>query len=522
MRTALRKLGIVLLGLMPALVSTPVPGQELPDIGAPWSSTLSRNEAYQLGRMIVHQIREADGILEDPELTQYLQAVGHRLSSRASDGTDRFEFFLVKDGSINAFALPGGFIGVHAGLIQATRTESELAGVLAHEIAHVTQDHIARRIYAQSTTGLATTAAMIAAVLLGALSGAGGEAVTAAVSVSQGLSIQQQISHTRKHEYEADRIGLGILASAGFDPRGMPDFFETLGRRSGISGSQIPEFLRTHPLESNRVAEARNRAAAYAVRDVPDSLYYALAKARLQVLLADTPSGAVNHFENLSPQGSVLEADAATRYGYATALLNADEPGRAETFYRSLVDEQSHVTAFHIGLAQSLIEQGRLADGLEAFERALRLFPRNIPLTMRYSRALLTHGRPDLAHELMLDLLNNIDYTADQLRLIALAASAAGDTGDAHYYMSEYHVVNGDLKLAIQQLRLALASPALEAVQRERFQARIREISEVLPPDKRNAANDDSGGNRWREAAPGARARTGSVSPPPSRTPTGP
>jgi predicted Zn-dependent protease len=499
MMDRLKSLALALLAALPALVSTPVaaqqPHEDLPDIGAPWESTLSRAEAYQVGRMIVHQLREADMILEDPELTQYVQSIGHKLASRASDGEDKFSFFIVKDGSINAFALPGGFIGVNAGLIRATRTESELAGVLAHEIAHVTQDHIARQIWAQANTGLATTAAMIAAMVIGVLAGAGGDALSAAVTVTQGLSIQQQITHTRTHEYEADRVGIGILASAGFDPYGMPAFFETLGRRSGISGSQIPEFLRTHPLESNRVAEARGRAASYAVTDVEDSLNYSLAKSRLAVTFADTPTGAVSYFEDISPRG-VLEADVATRYGYAIALLNADQPERAEAFFRSLLNEQGHVIAFHIGLAQSLIGQGEVAAGFETFERASRLFPRNVPLTVRYSRALLNNGRPELAHELMLDLLNSIDYDADQVRLAAQAASAAGDVGDAHYYMSEYHVVNGDLKLAIEQLQIALAAPELEDVQRERFQARIEEITKVLPPERKRRRNKDKDADR--------------------------
>lgn len=494
-----RAAGIALLGVLPLLVSTPVvvvaqqpavtdrmplPPSELPDIGAPWESTLSKNQAYQLGRMIVHQLREADRVLEDPELTAYVQAIGHKLASRANEGEDRFEFFIVKDETINAFALPGGFIGVNAGLIEATGTESELAGVLAHEIAHVTQDHIARQIYAQSNTGLATTAAMLAAVVLGALSGAGGQAISAAISVTQGLAAQQSITHTRNHEYEADRVGIGILANAGFDPEGMPDFFETLGRRSGISGSQIPEMLRTHPLEANRVAEARGRANDYAIGKVEDSLEYQLAKARLRVLFAETRSGAVAWFEQ-TVSGSLLEADAPTQYGYATALLAADQAEAAQPFFSSLVQRFGHVTVFHTGLAESLIAAGDVAGGLEVYERALRLFPRNIALTTRYSRALLNHGYPQQAHDLMLDLLNNIDYTAEQLRLIALAASAAGEAGDAHYYMSEYHVVNGDLRMAVQQLRMALAAPDLGAVQRERFAARIEEIERVLPKDRR-------------------------------------
>jgi predicted Zn-dependent protease len=489
MRTThpLKAVAITLLAFLPAWVSTPVaaqPEHDLPDIGAPWESILSRNEAYQLGRMIVHQLRQADQILEDPELTEYVQNIGHRLASRGSDGDSKFEFFVVNDSSINAFALPGGFIGVNAGLLQATETESELAGVLAHEVAHVTQDHIARRIHAQSATGLATMATMLAALVIGALAGASADAMQAALVLGQGLSIQQQITHTRAHEYEADRVGITILANAGFDPQGMPDFFETLGRRSGATGEQIPEFLRTHPIESNRVAESRGRAAAFGAVDVEDSLAYSLMKTRLQVLLADTSSGAVNYFEdNASP--NMLEADAPARYGYATALLNADEPERAEVFYRSLLKDQSFVTVYHIGLAQSLVAQGKVADGLETFERALRLFPRNVPLTMRYARALINYGRPDLAYDLLMDLVNSVDYSAEQVRLTAVAASGAGRRGDAHYYMSEYHVVNGDLKLAIEQLRMALAAPDLAPVQQQRFRARIEEIQRVMPDDKR-------------------------------------
>ncbi|MEO0423365.1 MAG: M48 family metalloprotease [Pseudomonadota bacterium] len=486
----LSQAAVVVLGLLPLLVSTPVaaqpmPKSELPDIGAPWDTTLSRAQAYQFGRMIMRQLRDADQVLEDPELTQYVQSLGHKLSSRASDGEDKFEFFVVKDGAINAFALPGGFIGVNAGLIDATQTESELAGVLAHEVAHVTQDHIARRIHAQGQNGLVTGAALLAAVLLGAMAGVDGDAIAAAASVTQGVAAQQAINFTRSNEYEADRVGIGILADAGFDPQGMPNFFETLGKRSGIRGTQIPEFLRTHPLEANRVAESRNRAAEYDEVEPPeDTLDYDLAKVRVRALLADTRTEAVRYFEDHAPDG-ILEADIPTRYGYAISLLAADQPGRAEPFFRALVNQVGYVTAFHSGLAESLIAKGEVQDGLEVYEVALRLFPRNIPLTVRYSRALMNHGHADQAHTLMLDLLNNINYTAEQLRLIALAASEAGDEGDAHYYMSEFHVVNGDLYQAIDQLKLAQEAPDLKPVQRERFSARIEEIEKVLPRDRR-------------------------------------
>ncbi len=160
----------------------------------------------------------------------------------------RFTFFAVKDSGINAFALPGGFIGVNAGLVTATRNESELAGVLAHEIAHVTQRHIARSVQNAGRANLASAAAILAAILIGATTGLPSDAVMGTVTAAQGLAVQQQINFTRANETEADRVGIGILAAAGFDPAAMPDFFWTMQQRSGSVGRNIPELLRTHPV----------------------------------------------------------------------------------------------------------------------------------------------------------------------------------------------------------------------------------------------------------------------------------
>ena len=229
--------------------------EDLPDIGTPVNTTLTPNDEYQIGAMIVRGLRDAGQILEDPELTEYLQTLGSRLVSHVQNANpQRFQFFLVKDSSINAFALPGGFIGVNAGLVLATHNESELAGVLAHEIAHVTQRHIARSIQAQSRSNLVSTAAMLAAILIGATTGAGGDVMQGAVAVAQGAAAQQRLNFTRANEYEADRVGISTLAAAGFDPRGMPAFFETMGRRAGLAGSRVPEMLQSHPVTSARIA----------------------------------------------------------------------------------------------------------------------------------------------------------------------------------------------------------------------------------------------------------------------------
>ncbi len=219
-------------------------GNDLPDIGSPASSTLSLDDEYRIGLQVVRQLRDEGQILEDPEATEYLQALGSRLVAQATgDSAQRFSFFFVRENTINAFALPGGFIGVNYGLMLATRNEAQLAGVLAHEIAHVTQRHIARRVRSQGRQSIATMAAILAAILVGAATGSS-DAAMGGVAMAQGAAMQQQINFTRANENEADRVGMSFLAAAGFDPYGMPDFFETMGRRSSIIRHQPQCFAR--------------------------------------------------------------------------------------------------------------------------------------------------------------------------------------------------------------------------------------------------------------------------------------
>ena len=199
-------------------------GDDLPDMGSPSDAVLSKGRATQIGRSVLMQLRAADMILEDPELDEYVESLGHRLSAHAQEGNQDFEFFIVNDGGINAFALPGGYIGVNSGLILATQRESELAGVLAHEIAHVTQKHIARRAAAQGKSSMLAGAAVLAAILMGVAGGANTDVVQATAMSAQALAVQQSINYTRINEYEADRVGLIILNDSGFDPNGMPEF----------------------------------------------------------------------------------------------------------------------------------------------------------------------------------------------------------------------------------------------------------------------------------------------------------
>jgi predicted Zn-dependent protease len=468
-------------GTAPAAAQTT--GSELPDIGTPASTTLSLADEYKIGLMIVRSLRESGQIIDDPEINEYLQSLGMRLASQAHEGAHRFTFFAIRDSGINAFALPGGFIGVNAGLVKATRSEAELAGVLAHEIAHVTQRHIARSIQNAGRANLASAAAVLAAILIGATTGLPSDAVLGGVTAAQGLAAQSQINYTRANEAEADRVGIGILAAAGFDPVGMPDFFATMQQRVGPAGRNVPELLRTHPVTSERIAETRDRASRMARPRTPDSTGYALVRDRLE--LEVLPQDANLRALHATAGSADYPSTDAEQYGRALALTRAGSPEEAIPLLETLRDRRPDVTLYHTALGQAELAAGRVDASRATLENAMRLFPRSVPVTVRYAETLLRAGDAKRAHVVLLDLFNNVPPTAEQARFTAIAANAAGDVADSYYYMSEYHVISGDLALAINQLRLAQAVPGINAVQRERFDARIRELQDYLPKGKR-------------------------------------
>lgn len=463
------------------LVAEPLAyAQDLPDFGSPADSVLTKSREKMLGRSVILQLRNAGVIIEDPQLNEYIGLLGSQLASQVNEGDFDFEFFVIDDDSVNAMALPGGVIGVHAGLLLATENESELAGVIAHEVSHVTQRHIARSIADQQRSSIMTMAAVLAAALLGGATEGSSDVAMGAAAAAQAAAVQRQINFTRAHEYEADRIGMGVLASAGFDPVGMASFFEKLARRESLSADVIPEMLRTHPTSANRISEARGRARQLPRVNHIDSIEYGLAKARVRVLSARTPDAAVAYYR--AREGS---ADPADRYGLALSLLQTGRDDEAERIFRALSEDDPSVIAYRIGRAEALMAAGLDDQALAVYRDADSLSPRNTPLVISYGEALIVSGRPDRAHQVLLDLLNNVDPTPAQIELLARAANAEGDVINAYHYMSEFYASIGNLQLAIAQLRLALESPGLNQVQRSRFNARIVEFEEYLAEAER-------------------------------------
>jgi len=453
---------------------------KLPDMGSPADTALSKSDEAQLGRAIMAQIRLSGRVVEDPLVTEYINEVGSRIAAHANDGSQSFKFFVIDDPNINAFALPGGFIGVHTGLLEATRNEDELAGVLAHEVAHVTQRHIARAIHASQRQSIMTTALMLGAILAGVVTG-DANAAQAGIVVAQGTAVQQQINFTRSNEYEADRIGIRAMDDAGFDPHGMASFFEVMSRQSPADlDMRLPEFLRTHPVTTQRIAEARNRARGYPRRPSSDSVNYGIARARMKVESFDTEEGAIVYFESRDYE----QQNDIEKYGRAVAYQRAGRYRDASRIFEELLERNQKVIAYHIGAGETRLALEQPDRALATFERAVSLFPRNVPLVIHYGEGLLKLGQADKAHRILLDLMNNVPPTPEQVRLIARAANEAGDTAEALYYLSEYHLMTGNLVGGISFLQRALALPELQEIQRIRFEARIDFIREYMSEEQ--------------------------------------
>ena len=449
-------------------------GYDLPDLGGPAEALISKSDEFQIGRMALQQMRDQNMVLEDPEIQDYIQQLGMRLASQAHDEGQTFTYNVLREPIINAFATFGGIVMINSGLVLLTDNESQLAAVIAHETGHVVQRHMARAVEARGRMSLASTAAMLAAILIGAASGAGGQAIEGAMAMGRAVAFQQAMNYTRSQEIEADAVGIELLANAGFDPNEMASFFESMSRTEGLSMQGVPSLLVDHPVTSERIAAARNRAASFPpVHAVPESVAFEFIKERVRVFSSSPESRLDEWYERLRDRRPLT---AAERYGQALIQMQQNKAAAAVPTLRELLSKYPQMTMLYATLGQALANSGQMQEALSLFKRSNVLFPRNVPITIRYAEALMQNNQPAEAHALLLDLFNNVDPSPAQIRLTALAANAAGDPGDAYEYMAEYELAGGQLALANQQLELALASPNLTNQQRAKFRARLDQV----------------------------------------------
>jgi predicted Zn-dependent protease len=362
--------------------------QTLPELGDPSGSDMSLAQERRLGESVVRDIRLSGGYLEDPEVNGYLNELGNRLVTAIPGAPFDFEFFAVNDPTINAFALPGGYVGVNTGLILLTQTESELASVLAHEISHVTQHHIARSISKQKDAMLTTLAALAASIFAARAGGAsGGQMAQAAVAGAQGLGIQMQIDFTRQNEQEADRLGFQRLDAAGFDVTAMATFMERLQRASRFAEGNAPSYLRDHPVTYERIAEGQARAQGKPFRQVKDSLDFYMVRALVRSYQGTTKE-AIVFFEDALAEKRYSDPNAA-RYGLIASLLRAQDFKRAQAELLILEKAAPPHPMIDAMAGQVLMQSGQLSAAIARYQAALARYPNKQQLIYDYPEALL-------------------------------------------------------------------------------------------------------------------------------------
>ncbi|MGZ8155670.1 MAG: beta-barrel assembly-enhancing protease [Burkholderiales bacterium] len=447
----------------------------LPDLGDSSQSSFSALEERRLGEEIMREVRADRSYLDDPEPTDYLNALGNRLAARTSDSRQEFRFFLMQDRQINAFALPGGYIGVNTGLLLAAQSESEVAGVIAHEVAHVTQRHIARILDQQKQGTIMSLAALAVAVLAAR---ANSDIAQAATALGQGAAIQNLLNYSRDHEREADRIGLQTLESAGFDPRGMSAFFERMQRATRVyEAGGAPSYLRTHPLTHERIADVQNRLDRMPYRQVADSIDFQLVRAKLRADL-EPPGEARAFFEESLAERRFL-SEVASRYGLTASLLRQKDLAAARIEYDAL----RRIAGNH-PMIQSLgcriRGAAREIEGtIDCYQTALRAFPRNRAITYEYVEALLQAQRADAA----LSVVNaGLQLSTDDPKLYMLQARAYALQGKRlaqHRATGEAYARMGNLRGAVEQMQIALRSGDGDFYQLSATEARLRELKKA-------------------------------------------
>ncbi len=445
----------------------------LPDLGELERVGLSPQTERRLGERYMQEIRRDPAYFDDPEVAAYIGQLGQRLAAHVEGGHPSFEFFVVKDAVLNAFAMPGGFIGVHTGLILAARSESELAGVLAHEISHVTQSHLARSFGKQSQAQLATLLSLAVAAL--AARNNPDVAVGAALA-GQAAGIQQQLNYSRDFEREADRLGLGLMEQAGFDARGMVSFFERMLQFGRLYENNAPGYLRTHPLTTERITDMENRVAQRPYRQVADSEEFGLVRAKLRAQ-EGAPADAVADFATQLREHKYL-SEAVVRYGYAHALLRHNRLAEAAAEVSILRRLKLESPLLETLDAQVRMRRADMQAALQILRAGAQRYPHARALTYAFIDAQLAAGDAPAA---LAGTQRELQLTPGDARLFAMQAKAYALMGkrlQQHRAQAEAYLLEGQLGAAVEQLELARKAGDGNFYEQSQVDARLRELKQ--------------------------------------------
>lgn len=431
-------------------------GEGLPDLGDVSQATVTPLQERQIGQQSMLQIRSSNQYLNDSEVNDYLNQIGYKLVANSPEPSLGFEFFAVNDYTVNAFAMPGGFIGVNIGLILITQSESELASVLSHEISHVTQHHLARMIAGQKNDSMASMVTIALAILAARSNPQASEAAIASV---QARAIQKQLDFTRTYEQEADRIGLQLLQKSGFNVHAMPEFLKRMQKAARLTDSNAPNYMRTHPITSDRIAEIENRLQNQPYRLVPDSLDFQLVRIKLMAA-QKTAAEAIAYFSDAlgaHKHGN----EVAQRYGLVSSLLRNNEVGRAAQELTTLrAQAQLNPMYRDNAMITTLAGKVKLAEKDDAatlafYQEAVRNFPQHRALIYDYVQLLLQNNQPEATVKLLSDQITRHPSDTTLYNLLAQSYAMQNKRLEQHQAQAYSYLWQGNLYSALTQLEQA-------------------------------------------------------------------
>jgi predicted Zn-dependent protease len=470
----------------PALTGKPYELQRsidmsLPELGDVSQTVLTPLDELRIGEQIMRDVSTSDEVVQDIEIIDYLNNLGNRLVSSSSDKQQKINFFVVQDSSINAFAMPGGVIGVHTGLILATNSESELASVLGHEIGHVTQHHMARMLAAQKYDTFKNIAGIALALLVAR---ANPDLASGALTTASAVGVQNQLDYTREHEREADRVGLQILDNGGFDVRAMPAFFTTLQRGTRFAEGGAPSFLRTHPLTSERIADVANRVSQMTYRQVPDSLEFQYVRAKVIANngLVDTN---IEVFEQNIREHKYTN-EAAEHYGLAVAYKRKNALTQAEKEIAWLKKNAPQHAMIENLSAHLQVSKNNPQQAAKQYSAALKLYPDNRALIYGYADHFLAINQPENAIKLIKEKQGLYPNDAQFYDVLAKAYTMQHRVLLSYQAQGEAYFRKYDLARAIEQMELAVKASDGDFYQTSIVEARLKELHRVQGEDKKD------------------------------------
>ncbi|MBU0744043.1 MAG: M48 family metalloprotease [Gammaproteobacteria bacterium] len=456
---------------------------DLPDLGEHSKTILTSKMEKQLGTEFMKNVRLSVPILTDPIINDYIETLGNKLASHTRDKNRKFHFFVVRDPMVNAFAGPNANIGINSGTIAAVNSESELAAVMAHEIAHVTQHHIELSIENGKNAQIMATAGMIASAILGASSNSKSlsSAANGAAMASMGGSAQHMINFTRKHEIEADNIGMKILYASGLDPRAIPKVFERLQRYRFDYPNETPQFLLTHPITSDRIAEAKNRIAQYqtnSIKNQTTSNTFSLIHARTQAFNFDNSLNAINFFRT-KLKNAEQKDKMALRYGYALALYENLQLTEAINIITNLQKEFPHEVLFQMLAAELSAANKQTGSAIKLLNTALTTHKNYYPLIIQYAQTLIDAKLYQQAYDFIGSKIRQRQNDPDLYLLLSQAYAKNGQITGAYQAKAKAYEIYGYNRQAAILLQQALKTPKLSTTDKTIINARIEQLKEI-------------------------------------------